>query len=270
MKPTFVILAAVALAGCAPPKPKPHVDAPAGHWVPLFNGKDLNGWTVKLAGENVGENYRDTFRVENGILEVRYDKYDKFGDRFGALYYNTRQSHYWLRVEYRFVGNLAPGAPSWAFKNSGIQLHSQAPQTMRKEQQFPVCVEFDLVGGKANGRQPTGDVCHNGSNLQIDGQPLKAQCSKLSDVTIRDDQWVTALVEVDGAKDVRQVVNGDLIVQYSHLTLDPTNADARALIALGAGQDLSSGYISLQSNGAPLDFRRVEILALDTPQAAAQ
>src|ERR1700760_2221245 len=111
MRPMLVIVAAVALAGCSPPKTKPHADAPTSTWISLFDGKDLDGWTVKLAGENLGDNYRDTFRVENGVLEVRYDKYEKFGDRFGALYYNAKQSHYWLRVEYRFVGSLAPGAP---------------------------------------------------------------------------------------------------------------------------------------------------------------
>src|ERR1700761_8375166 len=104
-----------AVSGCPQkPRPKVHVDAPAGAWVSLFNGKDLDGWTVKLAGQDVGDSYKNTFRVENGVLKVSYDQYDKFGDRFGGLYYNTKLSRYWLRVEYRFVGELAPGAPSWA------------------------------------------------------------------------------------------------------------------------------------------------------------
>jgi hypothetical protein len=266
---TVAMATLIALAACAPNKPRTHVEAPAGNWVSLFNGKNLDGWTVKLAGEDVKDNYRNTFRVENGALQVKYDQYDKFGDRFGSLYYNTKLSHYWLRVEYRFVGELAPGAPGWAYKNSGIQLHSQAPQTMRKEQQFPVSVEFDLVGGKSFGSHPTGDVCHYGTNVTIDGVPLKEQCSKLSDITIRDDQWVTALAEVDGAKSVRQIVNGDLVVQYTNLTLDPKNPDARSLIALGADQSLASGYISLQSNGAPIEFRRIEILPLDPPPATS-
>jgi hypothetical protein len=263
---TVAMVTLIALVGCAP-KPRIHVDAPTGNWVSLFNGKDLDGWTVKLAGEDVKDNYRDTFRVDNGILKVKYDHYEKFGDRFGSLYYNTKMSRYWLRVEYRFVGDLAPGAPGWAYKNSGIQLHSQAPQTMRKEQQFPVSVEFDLVGGKSFGSQPTGDVCHYGTNVSIDGALLKEQCSKLSDITIRDDRWVTALAEVDGAKSVRQIVNGDLVVRYTNLTLDAKNPDARSLIALGADQALSSGYISLQSNGAPIEFRRIEILPLDAVTA---
>jgi hypothetical protein len=255
----FALLLAV--AACAP-RPEVHVEAPTGNWISLFNGRNLDGWTVKLAGTDVNDNYRNTFRVENGVLKVRYDQYDKFGDRFGSLYYNTKLSRYWLRVEYRFVGDLAPGAPGWAYKNSGIQLHSQAPQTLRKDQQFPVSVEFDLVGGRSFGSHPTGDVCHYGTNISVAGARLNEQCSKLGDITIRDDQWVTALAEVDGARSVRQIVNGNLVVEYTDLTLDPKNPDARTLIALGADQALSSGYLSLQSNGAPVEFRRIEILPI--------
>jgi len=256
-----MVIGLAALLGCTP-KAKVHVEAPAGQWVSLFNGKNLDGWTVKLAGQDVNDNYRNTFRVEKGLLKVRYDQYAGFGDRFGSLYYNQKLSHYWLRVEYRFVGDLAPGAPSWAYKNSGIQLHSQAPQTLRKDQQFPVSVEFDLVGSRSFGSHPTGDVCHYGTSISIDGAPLKEQCSKLSDIVIRDDRWVTALAEVDGARSVRQIVDGNLVVQYTDLALDPKNPDASALLAHGADPKLSSGYISLQSNGAPVEFRRIEMLPI--------
>ncbi len=256
------LAASAALVACAP-KPKPHIEAPAGNWVSLFNGKDLADWTVKIAGHDVGDNYRNTFRVENGLLKVSYQQYDKFGDRFGSLFYNKPFSRYWLRAEYRFTGKAAPGAPAWTYKNSGIQLHSQAPQTLRKAQQFPVSVEFDLVGGWTFGSRPTGDVCHYGTRVLMNGTPLKVLCSRLSDVTIRDDQWVTVLAEVDGGKHVRQIVNGDLIVEYSDLTLDDSNADAQRMMAAGAPKALTSGYISIQSNGFPIEFRRIEVLPLD-------
>lgn len=256
------LIACAALAACAP-KPKPHVDAPAGNWIRLFNGKDLADWTVKISGHDVGDNYRNTFRVDKGVLKVSYDQYDQFADRFGSLFYNKPFSHYWLRAEYRFVGKGAPGAPSWTYKNSGIQLHSQAPQSMGLRQQFPVSVEFDLVGGWSLGSRPTGDVCHYGTQVLVSGAPLKTLCSRLSDVTIRDDQWVTVLAEVDGGKRVRQIVNGDLIVEYTDLTLDDSNADAQRLMAAGAPRALGSGYISIQSNGFPIEFRRIELLPLD-------
>ena len=246
-----------ALAACAPPKPKVPVAAPQGAWISLYNGHDRTGWTPKIAGLEVGDNYRNTFRVGQGSLLVSYQQYDRFEDRFGSLFYQQPYAHYWLRVRYRFpAAQLAPGAPKWAFKNSGIQLHGQDPHSMLKNQQFPVSVEFDLVGGS----NPTGDVCHYGTLVSIDGKPVKDLFSKRSDVEIGDDQWVTALVEVDGARRVRQVVNGSLVVEYTDLALDPKNSDAQRLLAGGANASLGSGFISIQSNGFPVEFQRIEIL----------
>ena len=259
----LVIAAFAALASCSQKSPKVLVSAPTGEWISLFNGKNLDEWSAKIAGQELNDNYRNTFRVEDGLLKVSYRQYDKFGDRFGSLFYKRKFSHYWIRAEYRFVGSLASGAPRWAYKNSGIQLHSQAPESMRKEQQFPVSVEFDIVGGWFVGSRPTGDVCQNGTHVLIDGAQLSGQCSKIGDVTIRDDGWTTALAEVDGGTRVRHVVNGALVVEYTGLTLDEGNADARRLMASGADKALTSGYISIQSNGAPIEFRRIEVLPLD-------
>lgn len=256
-----------ALIGCAP-KPTTYVTAPSGHWISLFNGKDLEDWTVKIAGHDLNDNYRNTFRVENGLLKVSYGQYDKFENRFGSLFYKKRFSHYWIRAEYRFLGSMAPGAPRWAYKNSGLQLHSQAPETMRKEQEWPVSVEFDIVGGWLMGSRPTGDVCQNGTLVLINGAPLKGQCSKVGEQTIRGEQWTTALAEVDGGSSVRQIVNGALVVRYTHLTLDDENVDARRLISLGADKPLTSGYISIQSNGYPIEFRRVDVLPMDDSATA--
>jgi 3-keto-disaccharide hydrolase len=262
IRSVMVVCMLAVMAGCAE-KPKIQVAAPNGAWISLFNGKDLDDWSVKIAGQDYNDNYRHTFRVEDGLLKVSYQDYDKFENRFGSLFFKKKFSHYWVRAEYRFVGSLAAGAPRWAYKNSGLQLHSQSPDTMRKDQQFPVSVEFDIVGGHFFGSAPTGDVCQNGTRVLIAGQPVKGLCSKVSDVTLRKDDWVTVLAEVDGAKRVRQIVNGALIVEYTNLTLDETNQDARRLMAAGAAPELASGYISIQSNGFPIEFRKVEVLPID-------
>ena len=85
-----------------------------GEWRALFNGKDLDGWTPKIKGHELGDNHADTFRVEDGVLKVRYDKYQEFGAQFGHLFYKEKFSHYRLRVEYRFVGEQCTGGPGWA------------------------------------------------------------------------------------------------------------------------------------------------------------
>jgi hypothetical protein len=259
---TVAVALTILTAACSPTSHVP-LRAPAGQWISLFDGKDLAGWTAKIAGHDANDNYRNTFRVEDGLLKVSYQQYDQFGDRFAGLYYNRRFSHYWIRVQYRFVGTKVSGAPSWAYKNSGIYLHAQSPESMRKDQAFPVSVEFDLVGGHMIGSRPTGDVCQNGTRVRVAGDFLRQQCSKLSDITIRDDQWVTAEAEVLGNK-VRQAVNGALIVEYADIQLDGNNADARKLIGPNGGTGLAAGYIAIQGNGHPVDFRRIEVLPLDS------
>jgi hypothetical protein len=249
--------------GACAKKPPVALVAPSGPWVSLFDGRDLNGWTVKIAGHDVNDNFANTFRVEDGLLKVAYDGYDKFNGQFGSLFYNKRLSHYWFRAEYRFVGKLTPGAPSWAYRNSGVQLQGQPPETMRKAQEFPVSVEFDIVGGRFFGRHPTGDVCENGTRVTIDGRLLEEKCSRLSDVTIPGDEWVTMLAEVDGSTRVRQAVNGMLVVEYTHLTLDDHDADGRRLVPPDGDVRLGSGFLSIQSNGHPIEFRRIEILPLE-------
>jgi hypothetical protein len=93
------------------------------------NGKNLDGWVPKIAGHPLGENYLDTFRVENGVLKVSYDKYDAFDNKFGHLFYRDKFSHYIIAAEYRFVGDQAKGAPSWALRNNGLMLHSSFAQS---------------------------------------------------------------------------------------------------------------------------------------------
>ncbi len=78
-------------------------------WIQLFNGKDLTGWTPKFAKYNLGENPHDTVRVENGLLEIRYDKWTTFNGEFGHVFYKDPFSYYILAAEYRFVGEQVPG-----------------------------------------------------------------------------------------------------------------------------------------------------------------
>src|SRR5678815_3047361 len=131
-------------------------------WVTLFNGKNLDNWLPKIVGHTLGENFGNTFRVENGILSVRYDAYDSFHNKFGALYYNKKFTNYRLKVEYRFVGNTTPGAPSWGYRDGGIQYHCQSPATVGLSQPFPVCLEYNLLGGNGKDERPSGEICANG------------------------------------------------------------------------------------------------------------
>lgn len=228
-------------------------------WISLFNGKNFDNWTPKIAGYKLGENFGNTFRVENGILSTRYDQYDSFNNRFGALYYDKKFANYRLKVEYRFVGNLTPGAPSWGFRDGGIQYHCQAPATVGLDQSFPVCLEYNLHGGNGKDERPTGEICVSGMFVDINGISNTSNCTTPAvKRTFHGDQWVTAEIEVQNGK-ITHFVNGEPILQFTNPRYDTTNAAAKKLLAEGNNL-VKDGYISLQSNSHPMDFRKIEIM----------
>ena len=137
----------IATAACAFSQNDPN----RKEWVQMFNGRNLDGWVMKITGFPLGENYANTFRVENGYLKAAYDQYPEFGGHFGHIFYKTKFSHYIVAAEYRFVGEQAKGGPSWALRNNGIMIHCQAPETMGKDQDFPISVEVQLLGGGPSG-----------------------------------------------------------------------------------------------------------------------
>ncbi|MBO0798318.1 MAG: DUF1080 domain-containing protein, partial [Blastocatellia bacterium] len=128
-------------------------------WIQLFNGKDLKDWDIKISGYDLNDNFGNTFRVEDGLLKVSYDKYDTFKNRFGHIFYRQKFSYYVIAAEYRFVGEQVPGGPSWALRNNGIMIHCQPASTMLKDQDFPISIEVQLLGGTGKGERPTANVC---------------------------------------------------------------------------------------------------------------
>jgi hypothetical protein len=262
--PLALLMAAFVVSmGCAPATKEAALAVPpAKQWIPLFNGKNLDGWTPKITGYALGENFGNTFRVEDGVLKVAYDHYENFGNRFGHLFYQTPFSHYRLRVEYRFVGTQIPGGPGWALRNSGIMIHCQDPKTMRQEQDFPVSIEVQLLGGDGTNPRPTLNLCTPGTHVVINGKIEKTHCIDSKSETFHGDQWVSAELEVRVGGVIRHFVNGKLVLEYEQPQLDDTDSDAKKLIKAG-NPLLTGGYISLQSESHPCEFRRVEILPLD-------
>ncbi len=231
-------------------------------WVQLFNGKDLDGWTPKFVGQDLGVNLLDTFRVEDGLLRVCYDKWEGFEGRFGHLFFEAPFSHYRLRVEYRFVGEQVPGGPGWAFRNSGLMLHGQSAKSMQKGQDFPVSIEAQLLGGSGKGERPTGNLCTPGTHVVMEDKLVRRHCINSKSKTYHGDGWVTFEVEVRGNESIRHLVNGEVVLEYAKPQLDTGDGDAKRLLAAGAETALSGGTISLQAESHSLDFRKVELLDL--------
>ncbi len=153
-----------------------HAAKKDGEWIQLFNGKDLSDWTVKIRGHEAGINHNDTFSVKDGVIRVSYDKYDKFDETFGHIFYKTPFSHYVIRVEYRFLGDQVEGGPGWAFRNSGVMVHGQTPESMAKGQDFPNSIEVQLLGGKGDGKRTSANLCKPGTYLVMNKKFLKRNC----------------------------------------------------------------------------------------------
>lgn len=230
-------------------------------WISLFNGKNLDGWKVKIAGYDLNDNYKNTFRVENGVLKVSYDQYENFNGEFGHLFYKDTFSHYKLRVEYRFIGEQVPGGPDWAFRNSGVMLHCQAPESMTKTQSFPVSIEAQFLGGNGKDERSTGNLCTPGTHVVMNGKLITQHCTNSRSKTFHGDQWVTMEVEVRGDATIKHFVNGELVLEYEKPQLDEGDPDAQKLIMNGEKM-IREGYIALQAESHPVEFRKVEILLL--------
>lgn len=232
-------------------------------WITLFNGRDLDGWVVKVAKHPLGENYANTFRVEDGIIKVSYDDYDRFDQQFAHLYSLLPYSHYVLQLEYRFVGRAMEDAPHWAKLNSGVMVHSQSPLSMRVEQLWPVSMEVQFLGaGYTDGTQ-TGNACTPGTNLVLNGQLTHDHIIDAVGSLSPLDEWVSVEVEVHGHDEIIHRINGVEVLRYQHPQLDPQDPDAQRLLALGAPLELASGHLALQAESQPVWFRNIRIRLLD-------
>jgi hypothetical protein len=232
-------------------------------WISLFDGKGLNGWVPKITGYEAGVNFADTYRVENGVLKVSYDKYDTFGGRFGHLFYKTPFSHYVIAIEYRFVGEQAKDGPAWAFRNSGVMVHGQPVETMKKDQDFPICIEAQFLGGRGDGTaRSTANLCTPGTNVVMNGQLETRHCMNSSSKTFDGDQWVSVEIEVHGGGEIVHKVNGETVLRYEKPQIGGGAVSGHDPAVKRDGEILTGGSISLQAESHPVEFRKVELLNL--------
>lgn len=255
---------------------KSGIDPGSEEWVPLFNGKDLTGWEAKIAGFPLNENYKNTFRVVDGVLEVNYDEYDRFDEEYGHLYYKEPFSHYKLRIEYRFTGEQLPGGASWNVRNSGVMVHSQSAASNELNQHFPVSIELQMLGGLGEGERPTANVCTPGTFVVTDGEPNYNHCINSSSKTYHGDQWVTVEMIVLGDSLIEHVIDGEVVLRYTQPQIGGgftnVNDDEEDWLRFGITKYeewlarenilLSEGYIALQAESHPIGFRKVELLNL--------
>ena len=235
-----------------------------GEWVQLFNGKDLDDWTIKIAKHELNENFANTFRVEDSLMKVRYDGYEAFDQQYGHIYFNTPFSYYLLNVEYRFVGEQATGGEGWALRNSGAMLHCQDPKKILKDQDFPISIEGQFLGGDGTNPRTTSNLCTPGTNVYMDGKLFTPHCVNSTSKTYHGEQWVKAQFLVLGDSLVYHILEGDTVVKYSKPTIGGGNVNPSDPAVKIDGTPLTSGFIALQSESHPIDFRKVELFDLES------
>ncbi len=258
-------LAALSLAACAPARVAWTNDPETRDWIELFNGKNLDGWIAKFAKHDVGDNFANTFRVSNGMILARYDGYGgNYNAQFGHLYFERPFSYYLVSVEYRFVGELYPGAPSYTLRNSGIMVHSQDPRTMPRDQNFPISIEMQFLGGLSDGKtRATGNMCSPGTAVEFNGKFDPRHCINSSSKTYDGEQWVLAEALVLGDSIVKHIVNGDTVLVYTKPRITAGVVTGFDPAQLQEGKSTASGYVALQAEGHPVDFRNVRLLNLE-------
>ena len=148
--------------GCEPDPQEEKIDT---DWIQLFNGENLKGWDIKIRGYELNRNNKNTFRIEDGYLSVGYDEYTTFDESFGHIFYKEPFSYYHLAVEYRFVGEQCPEGPGWAIRNSGMMIHSQSAKSMGIDQDFPISIEVQLLGGNGTDDRTNCNLCTPGTNV---------------------------------------------------------------------------------------------------------
>ena len=254
---SLLVIGGMLLTGCQ------SNNADEEEWLELFNGRDLDGWIPKIRYHAVGENFANTFRVEDGLFTVSYDGYDTFSEQFGHIFYKEPYSHYRLRVEYRFIGEPLADTPGWAYRNSGAMVHSQDPATMPPDQDFPISIEVQFLGGLSDGKsRPTGNMCSPGTHIEYEGAFNDTHCINSTSPTFDGDQWVLSETLVLGSEKFVHYINGQAVIEYANTTYGGGVVSGHRPEMKPDGEPLGEGYISLQSEGHALQFRRVELLNL--------
>ena len=233
-------------------------------WQTLFNAKNLDGWIAKFHHHELGDNYANTFRVVDGKIQVNYDDYTEFNNRYGHLFYKTPFSSFHLKFEYRFTDQWMKDAPSYTYRNSGVMFHSQDPKTILKEQDWPISVEYQILAGAGDGQpRPTGNMCSPGTEVFVNGEKSPQHCINSSSKTYEWNEWVSGELIVYGDSLVIHIVNGEKVLEYTKPQIGGGVANGFDPAVKIEGKPLVEGYIGLQAEGQGIEFREIKIKKLD-------
>ncbi|MBO0330366.1 DUF1080 domain-containing protein [Muricauda sp. CAU 1631] len=252
------VLALVFFSNCTPEKSNSDKE----EWVALFDGTNYQDWTPKFTGYPLGENYNGSFVFKDSLLSVRYQEKDTFNGTFGHLFYKKKFSYYKLKATYRFVGEQMSGGPEWAIRNNGLMLHCQDPKTMGVDQDFPISLELQLLGGDGVHDRTNGNLCTPGTNVVINDSLIVDHCISSTSKTYPGDGWVTIEALVLGDSIMQHILDNKVVLEYAKPTIGGGMVEGYLESAYEEGKPVGEGYISIQAETAPIDFKSIELLDL--------
>ncbi len=252
------LMLAIAFSGCK----QSTIDPNKEEWISLFDGSNIDNWTPKFKGSELGVNYKNRFRVKDSLLSVRYAAIDTFNEDFGHLYYKDKFSHYKLRAKYRFVGEQQTGGPGWAIRNNGLMLHCQEPSTIGLDQDFPISLELQLLGGDGVHKRTNANLCTPGTNVILNDSLFTPHCVNSTSKTYPGDHWVEVEALVLGDSLIQHILENKVVMEYRKPTIGGGAISGYKESAYREGAPIKEGYISIQAETAPIDFKSIELLNL--------
>ena len=249
----FIYLLILVLSSCIPERE---------NWISLFDGENLDGWEMKIAGYELNDNYRNTFSIQDGVIRVSYIDYDSFDRKFGHLFYTKKKfKNYHLKMDYRFYGNhvnlFKNEDEAWNYKNSGVMLHSEDPSKMLLNQEFPVSIEAQFLGGSGVKERPTLNMCSPGTEVDINESQAMEHCISSSSKTYHNEDWISVEFVVYSDSIVHHIINKDTVMSYSNIKIGGEYLSDNFTDKVG--EPLKEGFISLQSEGHPIEFKNIRI-----------
>jgi hypothetical protein len=192
-------------------------------WVKLFNGKDFTGWNKFLDPKKKADPEK-IWTIKDGVIVCE-------GSVNGYLITDKEYGNYVLKVQWRWGEKVHTRSK---VRNSGVFVHVVGPDKV-----WPKAVEAQLMAGRA------GDFwLVDGFTLKVDPARQDPKVArhyfrKGEEVEKKLGEWNQYEITCKGDS-IRLVVNGHLVNE-------------------GTGAEVTRGKILLQSEGAEIHFRNVEL-----------
>ena len=231
----------------------------------LFNGKNLDGWYTYLEGQGRDKDPNKVFTVDKGLLTIS-------GETYGCITTNDEYENYKLIAEFKW-GDATHGDRVGKAMDSGILIHSIG-EDGAVSGYWMYSIEIQLIEGGTGDILVVGDgtpafsvTCpvapekQNGSYVFKPGGNLETVYGGRINWYGRDPNWK----DVKGFRGANDIENPagewnkiECVVQGGEIEVYLNNK----LVNQAFDVKPRKGRIQVQSEGAELIFRRIDLMPL--------